>query len=109
MVKPLIVTFRPTAVSKTRLASLLLTASLFAPGPLIVTLRVISNSPLVSVMVSCNPAAKSISLGPGAAMLAAATAARKEPAPLSLRFLTRNGRAGCDLPVPQAAGGSADG
>ena len=61
------VTFRPVVMSKMRLALLPLTDSLFAPGPLIVTLSVISNSPLVSVMVPCNLAAKSISLGPGAA------------------------------------------
>src|SRR6516225_2054481 len=41
-------------------------------------------------MVPCKPAAKSITLAPGVA-LAAATAARRDPGPLSLRFRTVKG------------------
>ncbi len=49
-----------------------------------VTLWLISNSPLVSVMVPCSPPAKAM-VSP---LLAAAMAARSDPAPLSLRFST---------------------
>src|SRR5262249_33670499 len=67
---------------KTRLASLPLTASLFAPGPLIVTLLVMSNSPPVSVIVPCSPLANVMASSPEA------SPARKEPGPLSLVFRT---------------------
>ena len=57
MVSPVMVTLALPLMSKTRLASLPLTESLLAPGPLIVTLSVIGKS-LVSVMVPCRPLAK---------------------------------------------------
>src|SRR5947209_7276500 len=80
-------TSRPDVMSKTRLLSLPLTDRCFAPGPLIVTLSVMSNSPLVSAMVPCSPLANAMVSGPRWA-LAAATAARRESGPLSLRFRT---------------------
>ena len=83
IVRPEMATFAP-AISKTRLASLPLTDSLFAPGPLIVTLSVIDNSPLVSVMVPCSPLAKSI-VSP---LWARPISARSEPVPWSCRFVT---------------------
>src|SRR5262245_14769786 len=62
-----------------------LTVRALAPGPLIVRLSVMSNWPLVRAMVPV--VAKSIASAPGLA-LAAATAARSEPAPLSRRLVT---------------------
>ena len=71
----------PAAISKTRLESLPLTDSRSAPGPLIVTLSVISNS-LFSVMVPCSPGANAMVASPDW------MPARSEQAPLSFRFVT---------------------
>ncbi len=79
-------TFWPAAISNTRLEPVPLTDICEAPGPLIVTLPVMSNSPLVRAMVPCNPCANTIVV-PGLA-LAAAMPARRELPPLSLRFVT---------------------
>ena len=84
IVRPLMLTLGPAAISKMRLASLPLTDSLPRPGPLIVTPALISNSPLVSVMVPCSPGAK-LMVSP---LLASATANRNDLAPLSCRLDT---------------------
>jgi hypothetical protein len=62
-----------------------LTVRASTPGPLIVRPSVMSNAPLVRVMVPV--VAKSIASGPGLA-LAAATAVRSEAGPLSRRLVT---------------------
>jgi hypothetical protein len=72
------VTLALPLMSKIRLESLPLTASLLAPGPLIVTLAVIGKS-LASVMVPCSPLAK-LMVSP---LLATPTSDRNEPEPLS--------------------------
>src|SRR5579885_645190 len=73
------------ASPKTRLAWLPLTVRLLRPGPLMVKLSVMSSSPLVRVMVPV--VAKVITSAPGLA-LAALTAARSEPVPVSRRLVT---------------------
>jgi hypothetical protein len=83
MVSPEMLTLALPLTSKIRLASLPLTASLFAPGPSIVTLWLIG-SWRVSVMVPCSSGAKSM-VSP---LPAAAMADRREPAPLSNRLVT---------------------
>ena len=64
MVSPAMATLALPLMSKTRLASLPLTESLFAPGPSMVTLWLIGNSPLVSVMVPCSPGANAMVASP---------------------------------------------
>src|SRR5262249_57085929 len=80
-----IVTVRLPAIPKPRLTPSPLTVRALAPGPLIVRLSVMSNWPLVRPTVPVT--AKSIVSAPGLA-LAATTAARSEPAPLSRRLST---------------------
>src|SRR6266481_890408 len=86
IVRPLRVTdFVDFATSNTREALLPLTVSWPAPGPAMVTLWLMSSSPLVSVMVwPARLGAKTmVSL-----LWAAAISARSEPAPLSRLFRT---------------------
>ena len=82
MVSPEMATLALPLTSKTRLASLPLTESVFAPGPSIVTLWLIGNSPLVSLMVPCSPGANTMVASPER------MPARSEPAPLSARLVT---------------------
>ena len=86
-VRSSMLTAAPLPMLKTRLASEPLTASLFAPGPSIRTLSVIPNSPLVRATVPRRPWAKVMTSAPGL-VLAAVTAARSEPAPLSASVRT---------------------
>src|SRR5206468_2791420 len=86
IVRPLRVTdFVDFATSNTREALLPLTVSWPAPGPAMVTLWLMSTSPLVSVMVwpFSLEAKTMVSL-----LWAAAISARSEPAPLSRLFRT---------------------
>src|SRR6266478_521995 len=86
IVRPLRVTdFVDFATSNTCEALLPLTVKLLAPGPVMVTLWLMSSSPLVSVMVwPSRPGAKTmVSL-----LWAAAISARSEPVPLSKLFST---------------------
>src|SRR5262245_52631832 len=64
--------------SKTRAAWLPLTVNRLAPGPLMVTLSVMRNSPLVRVMVPRTLVANAMVSGPGL-LLAWPTAQRREP------------------------------
>jgi hypothetical protein len=84
-VRPAIKTVVSPASPKTRLTPSPLTVRALAPGPLIVTPSVISSWPLVRAIVPVT--AKSITSAPGLA-LAAATAARSEPGPVSSRLVT---------------------
>src|SRR5260370_6144206 len=86
IVSPLRVTdFVVLVTSNTREAWLPLTVSWLAPGPVMVTLWLMSSSPLVNVMVwpSRLGAKTMVSL-----LWAAAMSARSEPAPLSRLFRT---------------------
>src|SRR5713101_7513161 len=86
IVRPLRVTdFVDFATSNTREALLPLTVSWPAPGPAMVTLCLMSSSPLVSVMVwpSRLGAKTMVSL-----LWAAAISARREPSPLSRLLVT---------------------
>ena len=129
-VSPSISTAAPALIRKTRLRSLPLTASRFAPGPSIRTSSVMRSSPLVRATVPRSPCAKSTTSAPGL-VLAAVTAARSDPAPASARFQTvkvagtvrsSSGRTpsraaaarfrarvgGGPLPVPDGAGGAGE-
>ncbi len=77
----------PPSTRKIRDESLPLTVSWSAPGPLIVISVVITNCPLVRMIVPVTPEAKLIASGPEFAS-AARTAPRSEPAPLSARLRT---------------------
>src|SRR5262245_5448560 len=87
MVSPSISTVAPALIRKTRLRSLPLTASRFAPGPAICTSSVMRSWPLVRATVPRSPPAKSTTSAPGL-VLAAVIAARSDPAPASARFET---------------------
>src|SRR5262249_12949057 len=73
----------PGLMKRTRLASLPLIVSWFAPGPAIVTLLETNNWPLVRVIVPETTVASMVS-----SSLAAASAARREPGPLSSVLVT---------------------
>jgi hypothetical protein len=83
MVRLAMVTVVPEPKWNTRLAALPLTAKLVTPGPRMVTLLVISSSPVVSVMVPETTVASIVS--PSAAQ---ANAPRNEPGPLSAVVVT---------------------
>src|SRR6266446_5088950 len=85
IVRLAITTLEACRTWNTRLAWLPLTASMLAPGPRIVTPFVMSNSPLVNTIVPVTLGQKVIA----SPSLALATAARKEPGPLSNVFCTR--------------------
>ncbi|MBZ4193558.1 MAG: hypothetical protein LAE24_04540 [Candidatus Contendobacter sp.] len=83
----LIATVAPLLIEKIRESLLPLTASMFAPGPSMVRLPVISISPLVRTIVPGKTGLNSIVSLPAAA-LALTTASRNEPKPSSLRLVT---------------------
>ncbi len=89
IVRSLISTLMPAPeMEKTRVTSLPLTVTFFAPGPPIVTSSVMLST-LPSRIVPFNPGANLIVAAPGLA-LAASIAARNEPGPPSERFVTVN-------------------
>src|SRR6266550_1451820 len=88
IVRPSSVTVAPEALMlKTRVPLLPERVSRFAPGPLIVRFLLITNSPVVSVMGLARPAAKVI-VPPSQAWK---IVSRRDPAPLSLLFVTTVG------------------
>src|SRR5262245_32448907 len=88
MVRPARKAVTPLLISKTRLASLPLTATSSALGPRISRSSVTSSWP-PGVIVPCAWPVKKIRSAPGWA-LASSTACRSDPGPLSARFSTRN-------------------